>query len=317
MEIIEEKDNVELEEPNQALDHPDYDGAWKDVLDAYLEEFILLCWPEKHKEIDWEKGYKMIDKEFIGSPQGSRQYLDKLIEFYLKDGSSTSILLHIEIERSNRNIFLKRIFHYRIHLECFYPDQIIATLAILIDDSKKWRPFKFRKQCWGSYIEVGFPHIKILDFESRVSELEASNNPFASIILAQLTISQHKDDESKLDIKYRIIQRLYEKNFSREDIIRIFNFLERVMVLPDELELEYIKEVTKIEEERKVAYINSIERRGIQQGECLFLLDLLQHKFKTVPEDYRHQIEKADPQTLKKWGFRLFDCESLEDIFKT
>ncbi len=296
---------------------PDYDGAWKDILEAYLQEFMILCWPEKYQEIDWAKGYKMIEKEFTGFiPKNSKQHLDKLVELYLKNGKSTLILLHLEIERSNKNIFLKRIFDYRLLLEFYFPNQTIATLAILIDDSKSWRPTKFRQEFWNSYVEVGFPYIKILDFQSRIEKLEASDNPFASILLAQLAVSQKKNNKNKLVDKINIIKRLYEKNFSKDDIIKIFYFLERTMVLPHEFELHYTKEVNRIEKERKMRYISSVERKGYQQGECAILLDLVQHKFTTISDSYRQQIEQADPVTLRKWGIRLLDCQSLEEVFK-
>jgi hypothetical protein len=43
----------------------------------------------------------------------------------------------------------------------------------------------------------------------------------------------------------------------------------------------------------------------------------LEHKFKTspIPERYKRQIEQASPEVLLKWGERMLDSLSLEEVF--
>ncbi|MDE3399445.1 MAG: DUF4351 domain-containing protein, partial [Coxiella burnetii] len=96
--------------------------------------------------------------------------------------------------------------------------------------------------------------------------------------------------------------------------------------LPKAFEIEY-RETVYQWEENNMAYISSIERFGIQkglqkglqqgrqEGEYALLLKLLQRKFHGVPADYRQKLEKADADTLLKWGERLLDANSLEEIF--
>src|SRR5438270_756188 len=54
----------------------EFDTPWKDILDIYFEQFIAYCWPERHSEIDWNHGYKSLDKELSkidrGAPIGNR-----------------------------------------------------------------------------------------------------------------------------------------------------------------------------------------------------------------------------------------------------
>jgi hypothetical protein len=40
-----------------------YDTPWKDILSAYFQEFLEFFFPEIAKEIDWSKGYELLDKE--------------------------------------------------------------------------------------------------------------------------------------------------------------------------------------------------------------------------------------------------------------
>jgi hypothetical protein len=46
------------------------------------------------------------------------------------------------------------------------------------------------------------------------------------------------------------------------------------------------------------------------------LLRQLKHKFITIPDTYKDKIEQADPNSLLKWGERVLDVNSLEDVFK-
>jgi len=41
----------------------DYDGAWKEALDEYLEPFLALCFAVVHAGIDWKQGTIPLDKE--------------------------------------------------------------------------------------------------------------------------------------------------------------------------------------------------------------------------------------------------------------
>ena len=56
------------------------------------------------------------------------------------------------------------------------------------------------------------------------------------------------------------------KKASKHDIINLFRFIDFSIALPEELELEYKEEVYKIQTEKEMAYISTIERLGIEQG---------------------------------------------------
>ena len=43
--------------------------------------------------------------------------------------------------------------------------------------------------------------------------------------------------------------------------------MDGIMVLPDELEIEYKNEISKIEEEKKMPYVTTIERMAEKRGE--------------------------------------------------
>jgi hypothetical protein len=75
-----------------------------------------------------------------------------------------------------------------------------------------------------------------------------------------------QDDEGRKRWKLYLTKQLYEKGYQREDIINLFKFIDWVMRLPENLENSFWQEVTQYEEEKKMPYVTSVERRGIQKG---------------------------------------------------
>ncbi|MFW6373015.1 MAG: hypothetical protein ACOC3W_04880 [Thermodesulfobacteriota bacterium] len=41
----------------------DYDSRWKEILSAYFREFMEFFFPHIAREIDWSRGYELLDKE--------------------------------------------------------------------------------------------------------------------------------------------------------------------------------------------------------------------------------------------------------------
>lgn len=56
-------------------------------------------------------------------------------------------------------------------------------------------------------------------------------------------------------------------------------------------------------------------QEGLKQGEALFLKRQLQRKFGQLSAIDTRRIDDADTKTLLKWGDKIFDANSLEDIF--
>ncbi len=43
--------------------HINGDSPWKDILEAYFENFMIFFFPEVAEGVDWERGYTFLDKE--------------------------------------------------------------------------------------------------------------------------------------------------------------------------------------------------------------------------------------------------------------
>ncbi len=113
--------------------------------------------------------------------------------------------------------------------------------------------------------------MKLIDYQQQWSALEASQNPFATVVMAHLKAQETRADRSRrFEWKLAITRRLYERRLSREDVINLFGFIDWVMSLPSELEQEFWREVRNLEEDLRMPYITSVERiateKGLQQG---------------------------------------------------
>jgi hypothetical protein len=109
--------------------------------------------------------------------------------------------------------------------------------------------------------------VKLLDYEQRWQELEASRNPFATVVMAHLKAQETRNNaQERFSSKLYLTRRLYEQGYEREDVINLFRFIDWVMSLPEELEQDFWREVIQLQEDRRMPYITSIERIGIQKG---------------------------------------------------
>ncbi len=57
------------------------------------------------------------------------------------------------------------------------------------------------------------------------------------------------------------------------------------------------------------------EQRGRQVGEAAMLTRQLQRRFGIVPEWASEKIAKADLSSLEAWSLRIFDAQSLDEVF--
>jgi hypothetical protein len=156
------------------------------------------------------------------------------------------------------------VYNYRIYDRY---KRSVASLAVLGDERISWRPNQFGYQLFGCEVGFKFPVVKLLDYQEQWSELEASRNPFATVVMAHLKAIETRNNRPlRKQWKLTLTKRLYEQGFSREDVINLFRFIDWVMSLPLELEQEFWQEVSQYEEERRMPYITSVERIGIQKG---------------------------------------------------
>jgi hypothetical protein len=249
--------------------HDEYDSPWKDILEAYFQDFMQFFFPHIYEDIDWSRGYDFLDQELqqvVRDAELGKRLADKLVKVWKLSGEETWVLVHIEIQSQEESKFSSRMFVYYYRLRDKY-NQKIASLAILGDERETWRPQPFREELWGCRVQFEFPIIKLLDYEPRWTELEASRNPFAVAVMAHLKTKETRNDaQARKEWKFRLTRRLYEQGYERQDILNLFRFLDWMLELPEGLKQAFRTELAQYEQERQMPYITSIEQMGIEKG---------------------------------------------------
>ena len=328
-----------------------FDAAWQEILRKYFKDFTELCWPDLFSKIDWNKGYKMLEREL--NPLASKKAIgkripDKLIEVCLNDGTEVIAIIHLEVQAGQVANFAERVFIYRYRVFDIYKKDV-ATMAILIDGNPNWRPGLFEREFFGSKERLEYPILKILDFKDEKQSLESSENPFALIILAQLVaIETSGKAEARLISKYHLTKWLYLHGLKKEDVFSLLRFVDEILALPDNLGLKYRQQVSELEQELQVSYMTTSEKnwlnegmqkgrvqgmeqgfekgiaqgieQGIEQGkqvgEINVLIKLLKARFHEVPEQYLIKLQNADLATLEKWVLNVLNAKELDEVFK-
>ena len=246
-----------------------YDSPWKEILEAYTREFTAFFFPHAHDDIDWDRGYEFLDKELQQVARdaafGLRQ-ADKLVKVWRQGGDEAWVLMHIEVQSQSESSFAERMFTYNYRLFDRYR-RLVASLAVLGDESKSWRPSHFGYELWGSSVNFNFPVVKLADYRDQWQRLEDSANPFAVVVMAHLKAQetrQNLTDRSRWKIS--LIRRLYRAGYRRQDIINLFRFIDWVMYLPEELDDAVWHTIQEYEEANKMDYVTSVERIGIRKG---------------------------------------------------
>ncbi len=300
----------------------DFDSPWKEILEVYFEPFMALFFPEAHQQIAWEKGYEFLEKELrqiARDAKVGRRTVDKLVKVWLLDGRETWILVHIEVQAQVDPDFEERMFVYHYRIFDRYHRRV-ASLAVLADDSKKWRPEEFIYSLWGCEMRFRYPIVKLLDYQETPDFLaDAEGNPFVVVVRAHLSVLESGKDPNELfKRKFSLVKDLYTSGYSRADIVKLFRFIDWLMALPAAHERLFWKELANYEEGKKMPYITSVERigreDGIQQGSLSLLCRQIAKRFQVSADMAKPMFEGLNANAIEELGERFLDAESLDEM---
>ena len=299
-----------------------YDNPWKDILNRYLPECLSFFFPEIARQIDWSKGYEFLDKELQQiAPESAvtQRTVDKLVKVFLlppkvkeSKGLRRSkktllltakeiwLLIHIEVQSQYDSNFSVRMYVYNYRIFDLYGQRVVS-LAILGDEKRKRGADTYSYEILGCELKFKFPIVKLLEYKEKWEELEQSHNPFAVVVMAHLQTQEtrHKPEE-RFEFKWKLIRRLYERGYHKEDVRQLFRFIDWMMKLADELARQLKERITEYEEEQKMPYVTSIERMGIEQGLQQGILKVLQARFRNIslPKNLVEKVKSISSENL-------------------
>jgi hypothetical protein len=307
-----------------------YDEPWKEAIGDYFDRFLDFFFPEVYNLIDWLKPITSLDKELqkiTADSDDNKRLVDKLFQVCLKDAQEVWILVHIEVQSQYDMDFNQRMFIYHYRAFDLYRKPVIS-LAILGDEKEKWRPSNYGYDLGGCKLNLDFPIIKLLDYQQKWEELERDLNPFAVMIMAHLktkaTISNLTEREQW---KWYLIRSLYDKEYSKLEIVKLFKFIDAMMTLPSLLQQSLNQKIIKYEEEKIMPLVSPFEQmaeeRGLERGlqqridrDKELIIRQLTKKLGTINTDLQTQVKALNIDDLEILAEDFLDFNSIEDLQK-
>jgi len=329
--------------PNAMADQ--YDGPWKFGMDRFLPEVMLFLFPASHAEIDWGRSYQPLNVELcsiLPSEEVTTRYADALYQVWRKDGREQWVLLHFEVQSQPDPDLPRRMYVYSAR--CFekYKTEVFGY-AILGDENPAFRPGPFVWELGKARMSYEYETAKLLDF--KVEELEASDNPAATILLAHRFTKETKDDQvRRRRFKLRLTRLLFAKGYEQAEIRSLFDVLDWMLHLGQEQAIIYREEVLALREEPTMStYVNTLEsyftqqgrqqglqegkqqglqegkKQGLQEGKHQgaerLLRSLLERRFGSLPSWVSAKLGAASAEILERWSLQLLEARSLDDVF--
>ncbi len=265
------------------------DILWKSILEDIFDDFLKFFFPNAETLFDLEKGFEYLDQELdqLFPPDGDAfaiRYVDKLVKVHCRSGAEAWLLVYIEVQGYRDVAFPDRMFtyYYRIWDKHRKP---ITAFAILTDDCRHFLPVQFEQACLGTSVCFRFNSYKVLDQSEE--ELEASDNPFAQVVLATKIALNRKmlPVDELYRLKIDLAKRLLSRDIPKWKIGKLMEFLKFYVRLGDEemdvqLDLEIDSVVNQsyismtfeeailhiVKEEAKEYGIEEGLERGLEQG---------------------------------------------------
>ena len=295
-----------------------YDSPWKTLIDQMLPPFLAFFFPMVYKDIDWDKPPVFLDKELQKISRdgpGGPNTVDKLVKVWLLNGTQVWLNLHIELQSQYEKDFAKRVFRYQERIWDRYEHPVVS-LVVLADDREGWKPDSYGFEHWGAGITSRFLVSKLLEWKGRWDELEQSQNPFSVAVMSHLkTMETRNDPSERAKWRFQFFRRLCQGGFLREHVVEMLRFMDWLMVLPPDLELEHHALVEEFEEESNMEYVTSWQRRGALQSTREDIVAVLDERWGEVSPSLVAELDGIDdPVVLKRLLRRAVTVNRPEEL---
>ncbi|OAT79298.1 Rpn family recombination-promoting nuclease/putative transposase [Desulfotomaculum copahuensis] len=236
----------------------DHDRLFKELLETFFTEFMVLFFPEAARAIDLTH-LKFLQQEiFTDVTAGEKHKVDILVETRLK-GEPGLILLHVEPQSYVQTDFSARMFVYFSRLYEKYRRRILPV-AVFAYDQVRDEPDSF---------EMGFTFLDVLKFRFYKLELKKlnwreyiqSDNPVAAALLSKMGFKP----EEKVKVKLEFMRMLARMTLDPARMELLAGFFETYLKLNRSEEVQYNRELGKLDR-KEVEMIMQITTSWHEKG---------------------------------------------------
>ena len=112
-----------------------HDRIFKEFLDRFLPDFLKLFLPEIADQLDLSE-FKLLNRELAASfPHQLHRIADFVAEVATKEGEPEIVLVHIEVEASNKRTLPRRMFEYYSLLRLSQQKPVLPIALVLLPNA--------------------------------------------------------------------------------------------------------------------------------------------------------------------------------------
>lgn len=305
----------------------DYDGAWKAGFKEHLREFMSDFFPMLAALVDWSGAPQWQDRELeqlLARLKKRNTAVDLLVKLKMKSGEEQSFLFHIEIQSSKESDFETRLHLYNAGIFFAYGIRVV-TMAVLADLNSEWNPNEDHWALGDFQNTMKFPTCKLIDrLDSGWKDKHSLPIELARAQIAALRTAS--DPSARFRAKMELMKSVYHLGYTADDIRGIYRLIDHMMLLREDLQLQFRGEILEFEERNSMPYITSIERlardegleqgieRGLERGALRITLRLLEKHFGPVPAALREELGKLNVERLEELAEAVMDMGSHDDV---
>ena len=225
------------------------DALWKGLIEDLAVDFLKFFFPNVEEILDLNRKITFLDKELeqlFPEAKNKNRRADKLAKVYLKVGTETWILAHVEVQGYVDKEFPLRMFQYYYRIKDRHKKPVTA-FAILTDNDSNFRPTMYIDDFLGTKVIYQYHTLKLMDY--RPEDFQKTDNIFAfalEVAWYGLKTNKPKDGTSNYQLKMNLFRRIQSKGYSPSDFRQLLKFIKNYVSFGNpEMLLKFEEETSK------------------------------------------------------------------------
>ena len=287
-----------------------HDQLFKELLHAFLPDFMRLFYPDVAARLNWAQATFPNVEVFTDVPEGSVRRADTIAIVPTFDGEPELVLIHVETQSVRRSEVRFRMFEYYVLLRLRYKLRVFPIVLYIVPGTggityETYVESLFEKDILTfEYAAVGLPELKAEDYIE-------SDNPLApalSALMQPLALGRAAQ-------KLVSLQQVLSSGVDEARRVLLTNLIETYLTLSTEESVEYESLVSQSDESEVAEMVDLFEERVMVKGARNLLLKQMRIKFGELPEPIEIRVRSiTDEAELETLGERVLTAETLEDM---
>jgi hypothetical protein len=293
-----------------------HDRIFKEFLHRFLPEFLKLFFSKEAAQLNFDT-LSFIEQELIiNLPNQTLRITDVVAEVETHAGQPEVIIVHVEVEASDRKPLPRRMSEYYALLRVLRQKPVLPIALVLVPtaDGLTWQTYREslfdRDLLRFRYGQVG---IRDLPGEDYV----ATGNPVAAALAALM----QPGEQSRAEIKLNALRTVIASGLTDPDKLFLINVVERYLPTSEifDAQEEIMQELADMETtwvERALQEGREEGREeGKEEGMRRLLLHLLSVRFGPLPAEFVERLNAVtDEETLNAISEQVLSADTLAAI---